>query len=69
MFARRVEGGYLVSGKTGTGGQVASGQYRPGSVVSFIGMAPADDPRYVIGVFAHVPDEQEPTMLSPIVMS
>src|SRR5262249_34486476 len=48
--------GYLVSGKTGTGGQVEGGQYRSGSVTSFIGMAPADNPRYVIGVFAHVPN-------------
>jgi len=57
--------GYLVAGKTGTGGQVANGQYRPGSVVSFIGMAPADNPRYVIGVFAHVPDGTGGSVAAP----
>src|SRR5215475_221807 len=57
--------GYLVSGKTGTGGQVLGGQYRTGSVVSFIGMAPADNPRYVIGVFAHVPDGTGGSVAAP----
>ena len=47
--------GYRVAGKTGTGLQVKNGRYMPGSVVSFVGMAPADNPQYVIGVFAHVP--------------
>jgi len=47
--------GYLVAGKTGTGLQVKNGRYEAGAAVSFVGMAPADNPRYVIGVFAHVP--------------
>jgi cell division protein FtsI (penicillin-binding protein 3) len=47
--------GYRVSGKTGTGLQVKDGKYISGAVVSFVGMAPADNPQYVIGVFAHVP--------------
>lgn len=46
---------YLVAGKTGTGYQVADGRYAPGDVASFIGMAPADQPRYVVAVFAHTP--------------
>jgi cell division protein FtsI (penicillin-binding protein 3) len=50
----RVEG-YRVCGKTGTGQQVKDGKYIAGEVGSFIGMAPADQPRYVIGVFAHTP--------------
>jgi cell division protein FtsI (penicillin-binding protein 3) len=45
--------GYRVAGKTGTGKLVRNGHYAPGEVASFIGMAPADAPRYVIAVFAH----------------
>jgi cell division protein FtsI (penicillin-binding protein 3) len=47
--------GYRISGKTGTGKQIKDGKYIPGEVASFIGMAPADQPRYVIAVFAHTP--------------
>jgi cell division protein FtsI (penicillin-binding protein 3) len=47
--------GYRVAGKTGTGKRVVDGHYAPGDVASFIGTAPADAPRYVIGVFAHSP--------------
>jgi cell division protein FtsI (penicillin-binding protein 3) len=47
--------GYRISGKTGTGQQVKDGHYIPGEVASFIGMAPADQPKYVIAVFAHTP--------------
>jgi cell division protein FtsI (penicillin-binding protein 3) len=45
--------GYRVAGKTGTGKLVRDGVYDRGEVASFIGMAPADAPRYVIAVFAH----------------
>jgi cell division protein FtsI (penicillin-binding protein 3) len=48
--------GYRVAGKTGTGKFVGpDGKYVAGDVGSFIGMAPVDAPRYVIGVFAHTP--------------
>lgn len=47
--------GYRVAGKTGTGQQVKNGNYIPGDVVSFVGMAPADSPRFVVAVFAHTP--------------
>ncbi|HEX6497597.1 MAG TPA: penicillin-binding protein 2 [Micromonosporaceae bacterium] len=47
--------GYRVSGKTGTGKYVKNGRYAPGEVASFIGMAPADQPRYVVAVFAYTP--------------
>jgi cell division protein FtsI (penicillin-binding protein 3) len=47
--------GYRVAGKTGTGKFVVNGKYGPGEVGSFVGMAPADAPRYVIGVFAYSP--------------
>jgi cell division protein FtsI (penicillin-binding protein 3) len=47
--------GYRVAGKTGTGRYYSNGHYGQGEVASFIGMAPADAPRYVIGVFAYTP--------------
>jgi cell division protein FtsI (penicillin-binding protein 3) len=47
--------GYRVAGKTGTGKRIVDGKYVAGDVASFIGMAPADDPRYVVAVFAHTP--------------
>ncbi|MGE0493555.1 MAG: peptidoglycan D,D-transpeptidase FtsI family protein [Vulcanimicrobiota bacterium] len=41
--------GYLVAGKTGTAQLVENGVYAPGKyVASFLGFAPADDPRVVI---------------------
>jgi cell division protein FtsI (penicillin-binding protein 3) len=44
---------YRVAGKTGTGMVVVDGEYDHNSEVgSFIGMAPADAPRYVVAVFA-----------------
>lgn len=47
--------GYRVAGKTGTGLRVIDDRYVAGNVVSFIGMAPAEAPRYVIAIFAHTP--------------
>jgi cell division protein FtsI (penicillin-binding protein 3) len=47
--------GYRVAGKTGTGAEVRGGQYTKGEVASFVGMAPADNPRFVVAVFAHTP--------------
>ncbi|MEV6967487.1 penicillin-binding protein 2 [Hamadaea sp. NPDC051192] len=47
--------GYRVAGKTGTGRYYATNGYGKGEVASFIGMAPAESPRYVIGVFAYTP--------------
>jgi cell division protein FtsI (penicillin-binding protein 3) len=47
--------GYRVAGKTGTGLRVVDGRYVAGNVASFVGMAPAEAPRYVIAVFAHTP--------------
>jgi cell division protein FtsI (penicillin-binding protein 3) len=48
--------GYRVAGKTGTSELVENGVYTTGTTVSFIGMAPADAPRYVVAVNAHIPD-------------
>jgi cell division protein FtsI (penicillin-binding protein 3) len=47
--------GYRVAGKTGTGQRVLDNKYLPGNVASFIGMAPADKPRFVVAVFVHSP--------------
>ncbi|MEU7902392.1 penicillin-binding protein 2 [Actinoplanes sp. NPDC049118] len=53
---RAAVAGYRVSGKTGTGKMLVEGQYTKHNAGSFIGMAPADNPRFVIGVFADVAD-------------
>ncbi|MEV0898025.1 penicillin-binding transpeptidase domain-containing protein [Actinoplanes sp. NPDC049802] len=48
--------GFRVAGKTGTGKMLIDGQYTSHNAGSFVGMAPADDPRYVIAVSMDVPD-------------
>ncbi|MFC4020294.1 peptidoglycan D,D-transpeptidase FtsI family protein [Micromonospora sp. GCM10011542] len=48
--------GYRVAGKTGTGWRLVDGVKQRGEVASFIGMAPAEKPRYVIAVFAYTPE-------------
>ena len=45
-----------MAGKTGTGKRLVDGQYTKHNAGSFIGMAPAENPRFVIAVFADVPD-------------
>jgi cell division protein FtsI (penicillin-binding protein 3) len=54
--------GYRVAGKTGTGGRVIDGKYTDGYVASFIGMAPADAPRFVVAVYAYGLDITGATM-------
>jgi cell division protein FtsI (penicillin-binding protein 3) len=48
--------GFRVAGKTGTGKMLTDGKYTSYNAGSFIGMAPAENPRFVIGVFADVPN-------------
>ncbi|MER5702873.1 penicillin-binding protein 2 [Micromonospora sp. NPDC002296] len=48
--------GYQVAGKTGTGLRYVDGKQQPGEVGSFIGMAPADNPRFVVAVFVWSPE-------------
>ncbi|GIJ64692.1 peptidoglycan D,D-transpeptidase FtsI family protein [Virgisporangium aurantiacum] len=48
---------YRVAGKTGTSSRVVDGKYVDDRhVASFIGMAPADAPRFVVAVYAYGPD-------------
>jgi cell division protein FtsI (penicillin-binding protein 3) len=46
---------YRIAGKTGTAKLPQNGGYAEGTVASFIGMAPADAPRYVVAVVAYTP--------------
>lgn len=57
--------GYRVAGKTGTGMYVKDGKYAPGEVGSFIGMAPADSPRFVVAVVAYTPGGSGGTVAAP----
>ncbi len=57
--------GYRVAGKTGTGYRLVNGKKQPGEVGSFIGMAPAENPRYVIAVFVHSPGGGGGTVAAP----
>ncbi|GAB3227786.1 penicillin-binding protein 2 [Glycomyces halotolerans] len=47
---------YHLAGKTGTGKLVVDGEYADGTVASFVGFAPAEDPQYVVAVSVYVPD-------------
>jgi cell division protein FtsI (penicillin-binding protein 3) len=58
--------GYLTAGKTGTGQRVLNNHYQSGNVESFIGMTPADNPRYVVAVFSHVPGDGEGENMTPV---
>lgn len=48
-------GGYRVAGKTGTAQIADSGIYGSKFAISFFGMAPAEDPKYVVAVMIHKP--------------
>ncbi|GAA4218776.1 peptidoglycan D,D-transpeptidase FtsI family protein [Actinocatenispora rupis] len=58
--------GYQVAAKTGTGQRVVNGSYQRGNIESFIGMAPADHPRYVVAVFAHTSGSGEGANMGPV---
>jgi cell division protein FtsI (penicillin-binding protein 3) len=65
--------GYQISGKTGTAQQINPGcgcYYDNVYWITFAGMAPSDDPRYVIGIMADNPqrtaDGQHGTTMAPL---
>ena len=65
--------GYQISGKTGTAQQINPGcgcYYDNVYWVTFAGMAPTDDPRYVVGIMAdnpqHTADGQHGTTMAPL---
>lgn len=65
--------GYQISGKTGTAQQINPGcgcYYDDVYWITFAGMAPTDDPRYVIGIMADNPqrtaDGQHGTTMAPL---
>jgi cell division protein FtsI (penicillin-binding protein 3) len=65
--------GYQISGKTGTAQQInpACGCYYDNVYwITFAGMAPTDDPRYVVGIMAdnpqHTADGQHGTTMAPL---
>ncbi len=57
--------GYRVAGKTGTAQIAENGKYLSNKyTLSFVGTAPAEDPQYVVGVFAYKAGEQTFTFAS-----
>lgn len=58
--------GYRVAGKTGTGMRVVNNSYLPGNVASFVGMAPAENPQYVVAVFAQAGKQAGGTLAAPV---
>jgi len=49
--------GYQVSGKTGTAQQVVAGRYSDSKYwITFAGILPADNPRFVVGIMLDAPD-------------
>ncbi len=51
--------GYRVAGKTGTAHKLQNGRYVDEYVASFIGMAPASDPRLIVAVMVDEPSGRE----------
>ena len=57
--------GFRVAGKTGTGKRLINGRYTSYEAGSFVGMAPAENPRFVIAVFADTPGGGGGTVAGP----
>ncbi|MGA8114468.1 MAG: penicillin-binding protein 2, partial [Actinocatenispora sp.] len=58
--------GYQIAAKTGTGQRYVDGKLQQGNIESFIGMAPAEHPRYVVAVFAHTAGYGEGANMGPV---
>jgi cell division protein FtsI (penicillin-binding protein 3) len=61
--------GYRVAGKTGTVDRLVDGEYTTANAVSFIGMAPAEAPRFVVAVSAAVPEGGGGEVAAPVFSS
>ena len=61
--------GFRVAGKTGTVDRLVGGRYTTANAVSFIGMAPAEAPRYVVAVSAAVPEGGGGEVAAPVFSS
>jgi cell division protein FtsI (penicillin-binding protein 3) len=61
--------GHRVAGKTGTVDRFVDGRYTTANAVSFIGMAPAEAPRYVVAVSAAVPRGAGGAVAAPVFSS
>jgi cell division protein FtsI (penicillin-binding protein 3) len=61
--------GYRVAGKTGTVDRLVDGHYTSANTVSFIGMAPAEAPRFVVAVSAVVPEGAGGDVAAPVFSS
>ena len=56
--ARRVSvQGYTIAGKTGTANKIENGEYVDKYVASFVGMAPAGQPRIIVAVMVDEPTQ------------
>ena len=51
--------GYRVAGKTGTAHKLQNGRYVDKYIASFVGMAPASDPRLIVAVMVDEPNGKE----------
>ncbi len=51
--------GYRVAGKTGTAYKIENGQYAKKYVASFVGFAPASDPRLIVAIMIDEPGGQQ----------
>jgi cell division protein FtsI (penicillin-binding protein 3) len=51
--------GYRVAGKTGTSHKLENGHYVDRYIASFVGMAPASDPRIIVAVMINEPEGKE----------
>ena len=61
--------GYRVAGKTGTVDRLVDGRYTTANAVSFIGLAPAESPRFVVAVSAAVPAGAGGDLAAPVFSS
>ena len=57
MILLEVKLGYTVAGKTGTAKKVINGQYVNQNVASFVGIAPSNNPKFILAVMIDDPSK------------